>query len=288
MSTKTLLCIGYGYTAKAFAKRLRADGWSVIGTTRDPGKAHDIKDDDALPLVLSKENHEAIKAALGRATAILISSPPGDDGCPALELATQFPKHIKTTSWIGYLSSNGVYGDHDGAWVNEETTPTPTSARGKRRLAAENDWLAFAQTHHLNVKVFRLPGIYGPDRSAIDTVRQGKAKRIVKPGQIFNRMHVEDIATALYNSLTIKTEFTLFNLCDDVPSPPQDVVTYACELFELDPPPLIALEDADMSPMGKSFYRDNKRVRNTRMKEVLGVKLQYPDYKTGLRGILKA
>ena len=191
--------------------------------------------------------------------------------------------------WIGYLSSNGVYGDHDGAFVDETTSPVPSSDRGKRRLAAEQEWQAFAR--HLStprLMIFRLPGIYGPGRSALDSVRSGSARRIVKPGQVFSRMHVDDIARAVIAGMNTQTHHTVFNLCDDVPSPPQDVITHACELLGVSPPPEIALDDADISEMGRSFYADNKRVRNTRMKEVLGVSLLYPDYKAGLAAILKA
>ncbi len=290
MSHKTLLCAGFGYTAKAFARRLTGNGWCVIGTTRDPDKQKSIVDEGVEPLVLSGGQEPDLVGALSKADALLVSAPPGEAACPALAMITPHITHMKTLRWVGYLSSNGVYGDHNGQWVDEDTPPQPTSERGKRRLLAEKAWLEFSKVYNANVIVFRLPGIYGPGRSAIDTVRAGTAKRIVKPGQVFNRMHVDDIALALEKALAKHqqgdTTHQIFNLCDDEPSPPQDVVTYACELLGVEPPPVTPLEETDLSPMGRSFYRDNKRVRNTRMKQSLGAKLQYPDYRVGLDAIL--
>ena len=182
----------------------------------------------------------------------------------------------------------GVYGDHDGAFVDETSDLKPTTDRARARIAAEADWAGLGVAWSLPLIIFRLPGIYGPGRSALETVRAGKARRIVKEGQVFNRMHVDDIAAALAASMENPRIHDLYNLADDEPAPPQDVIEYACTLLDVAPPPLTPLEDADLSDMAKSFYSDNKRVSNARMKEALGVTLQYPTYREGLDALFKA
>ena len=221
--------------------------------------------------------------------AILVSVPPNEKGCPAYHAATDaITKRSESLDWIGYLSSNGVYGDHDGAWVDENTNLSPSSDRARRRIRAEADWASLSVSWSLPLVIFRLPGIYGPGRSAIDTVKSGRARRILKEGQVFNRMHVEDIAAALKASINDPHIHDLYNLSDDEPSPPQDVVAYACKLLGKEAPPLVPLEEAELSEMAKSFYNDNKRVSNKRMKDALEVKLKYPTYREGLDAILKS
>jgi nucleoside-diphosphate-sugar epimerase len=190
--------------------------------------------------------------------------------------------------WVGYLSTNGVYGDHGGALVDENSSLRPTSERARRRIQAEADWASLAAAWELPLFIFRLPGIYGPKRSALDAARAGKARRIDKEGQVFSRMHVDDIAAALCASMTRPRLYGLYNLADDEPAPPQDVVAYACRLLGLEPPPLTPIDKADLSPMSKSFYADNKRVSNKRMKKALGVALRYPTYRDGLDAIFAA
>ena len=188
--------------------------------------------------------------------------------------------------WIGYLSTTGVYGDTGGAWVDETATPAPTGARGRRRLAAENAWLAFGERHGLAVHVFRLAGIYGPGRNALATVRRGAAKRIDKPGHVFSRIHVADIAQVLAASIAKPNPGAIYNVCDDEPAPAADVVAHACALLGVAPPPLTPLDEADLSPMARSFYADNRRVSNARIKNELGVALRFPDYRAGLASLL--
>ena len=286
MPEKKLLCLGYGYTARVFAGRLRSKTWRVAGTTRTAGKAESLKTEGVE--ALKWDSGPVDPAWLDGVSAILISTPPGDAGCPAFAAASEtIAQQAGDLRWIGYLSTNGVYGDHDGAWVDEESDLRATSERAKNRVQAETQWRAFAHHYDLPLIVFRLPGIYGPGRSAIDTVREGKAKRIYKEGQVFSRMHVEDIAAALEASMARPRAFDLYNLADNEPAPPQDVVEYACKLLGVEPPPLIPIEKADLTEMAKSFYTDNKRVSNARMKDALQLALAYPTYREGLEAILQ-
>ncbi len=287
MTGKTLFCFGYGYTAAALAWRLAADGWQITGTTTTQEKARAMNDKGVKVHVWKDGGFDP--AWLDGASAILVSLPPGEKGCPAFHAASEaIIARREAIEWIGYLSTNGVYGDHDGAWVDETSDLLPTSDRARWRIAAEADWAGLAVAWMMPLIVFRLPGIYGPGRSALDKVRAGKAKRIFKEGQVFSRMHVDDIAAALAASMENPRAHDLYNLADDEPAPPQDVVDYACKLLGVDPPPLIPIDEADLSDMAKSFYADNKRVSNARMKEALGVTLKYPTYREGLRAIFEA
>lgn len=285
--THHIFMLGYGYTARALMKRLRADGgWSFAGATRSEEKAAAMRAEGVEARIWGEGGFEP--AWLDDATHILISTPPNEEGCPAFRAASdEIAKRREDIAWIGYLSTNGVYGDHGGAWVNETSALKPTTDRARRRIRAEADWAGLAAAFALPLIIFRLPGIYGPGRSAFDTVRAGKAKRVYKEGQVFSRMHVDDIAAALAASMAKPRLHDLYNLADDEPAPPQDVVEYACKLLGVDPPPLTPLEDADLSDMAKSFYADNKRVSNKRIKEALGVKLQYPTYREGLEAIFE-
>ncbi|MEL6369898.1 MAG: SDR family oxidoreductase [Pseudomonadota bacterium] len=281
-----LLCLGYGYTAAALARRLEPQGWTITGTTRSHDKAEKLKQVGINPIIWGGETLG--QEAFSEASAVLISTGPDKDGCPAYRAAREAVIAARENlKWIGYLSSNGVYGDHDGAWVDEDSLLKPTTNRGKARVRAEADWAAFGVEFDLPIVIFRLPGIYGPGRSALDSVRAGTAKRIYKEGQVFSRAHVDDIASALHASLNNPSAGDLFNIADDLPAPPQDVTEYACQLLGVDAPPLIPIEDAELSEMGRSFYSESKRVSNARMKEALGLKLTYPDYKAGLDAILK-
>ncbi|MEM8771718.1 MAG: SDR family oxidoreductase [Pseudomonadota bacterium] len=286
---KRLLCFGYGYTARTLVNRLKPDAaWRFVGTTRSHDKAAEIAADGVSPIIWDGGAFPADE--FDGVTHILVSAPPGPDGCPALaatgSLIAERASHI---AWIGYLSTNGVYGDHGGAWVDEETPAGPTTERSRRRVAAENAWRALADQAGLSLIIFRLPGIYGPGRSALDTVRDGRAKRIFKEGQVFSRMHVDDIAAALESSIgNPQHAYDLFNLADDEPAPPQDVIEYACNLLGVKPPPLITLDQAGLSDMGRSFYADNKRISNKRMKDTLLPNLTYPTFREGLKAILSA
>ncbi len=185
--------------------------------------------------------------------------------------------------WVGYLSTTGVYGDHGGGWVDEDTPLTPGTRRGAMRLAAEDAWRAIPD---LPLHIFRLAGIYGPGRGPFAKVRAGTARRIVKPGQVFSRIHVEDIAQVIEASLRQPDPGAVYNLCDDDPAPPQDVILHAAELLGVTPPPEEPFESAEMGAMARSFYAESKRVSNRRIKEELGVRLYYPDYRAGLAALL--
>ncbi len=282
MREQRILFLGYGFVAKALARRLGARGWRRAATFRRADQMVEIAADGAEPVEWMSGGVAA--GAFDGVDAILVSTPPGEGGCPALAAAraalTKAP-----ALWIGYLSTNGVYGDHGGGWIDEESPLLATSPRGRARINAENDWRAFADDYGHRLAIFRLPGIYGPGRSALDQVRSGRAQRIFKEGQVFSRMHVEDIAAAVEASLDQPEAGALFNLADDEPAPPQDVIDYACRLLGVPSPPLIPFEAAQLSDMARTFYADNKRVSNARMKRALGVGLRHPTYREGLHAI---
>lgn len=284
---KKLFCLGFGYCANALARRLAPQGWTILGTTRSAEKASAMRaaGHDAVPVSNGKLPRETFKDV----SAVLVSAPPGPEGCPALITAeTSIRASARDIRWIGYLSTNGVYGDYAGAWVDETSALKATRPRGLKRIEAERRWREFGASINVPTIIFRLPGIYGPGRSAIETVRSGVAKRIYKEGQVFSRMHVDDIAAALAASIAINNPHDVYNLADDEPAPPQDVIEYACNLLGVEPLPLTPIEEAAMSEMALSFYADNKRVSNKRMKESLNFTLRYPTYREGLRAILQA
>ncbi len=283
MREQRILFLGYGFVARALARRLAARGRALAATFRRAEQRAEIAADGAEPAAWTGGDLSA--GAFEGVDAILVSTPPGEGGCPALA-ATRAAMTKASPLWIGYLSTNGVYGDHRGAEVDETSPLLATSPRGRARIAAENAWRAFAEEKGHRLVIFRLPGIYGPGRSAIDQVRSGRAQRIYKAGQVFSRMHVEDIAAAVAASLDRPEAGALFNLADDEPAPPQDVIEYACRLLDVPSPPLIPIEDAQLSEMARSFYADNKRVSNALMKRALGVSLLYPTYREGLSAIL--
>jgi len=277
----TLVCIGLGYTAQVFASRVATQGWRVVGTAKTAEGAARIETlgYEAIPFD-GTAPRDALRKVLDTATHVLISAPPDAAGDPFLRHhAGDLPI---TLSWIGYLSTVGVYGDHSGAWVDETTTPRPTSSRSIWRLAAEQAWLDFAARTGIRIEIFRLAGIYGPGRGPLESVRNGTARAIVKPGQVFNRIHVEDIANVLAATIAQPAIHSIYNVTDDEPAPPQDVLRYAASLLELPPPPTVDFATADLTPMARSFYSECKRVSNARMKQALGVSLSFPTYRDGL------
>jgi nucleoside-diphosphate-sugar epimerase len=285
---RRLFCFGLGYSARALAERLRAQGWQIAGTTRSRDSAAALSAAGFESTVFDRDRPLAdARAALAGATHVLSSVPPDAAGDPVLD---HHRRDIVAAglSWVGYLSTTGVYGDRDGGWVDETSALTPTGPRGQRRVAAEAAWQALAASHGVPVHVFRLAGIYGPGRNAVVSVRAGTAQRIDKPGQVFSRIHVADIVAVLEASMARPNPGAVYNVCDDDPAPPAEVVAYACALLRCAAPPLVPYADAALSEMARSFYRDNKRVRNRRIKEELGIRLAYPDYKTGLRALLEA
>lgn len=283
----TLFCFGIGYSAGVLARQLLADGWRVAGTARTEEQAVRLR--GAGIAALPFERGRPLPAgALAGVTHLLSSVPPDDQGDPVLDVHAADIASVEGLRWVGYLSTTGVYGDWRGAWVDETSPLRPSLDRSWRRVYAETGWMDLWRHHGLPVHLFRLAGIYGPGRSAIDNVRQGKAQRIVKRGQVFSRIHVEDLAAVLRASMAKPDPGAIYNVCDDDAAPPQTVVAYACELLGVEPPPEVAYETAQLSAMARSFYVDNKRVRNDRIKEELGVKFKYPTYREGLRAILAA
>lgn len=286
MSENKLVCFGLGYSAQVFVRRLMAKGWEAVGTTRSESTAQTLRADGFNAILYSGEQRsDAVGAELADATHILLSIAPGADGDPVLVHYADDLAQAPQLEWIGYLSTVGVYGDHGGAWVDEKTTLNPKSERSVQRVAAEKAWLEFGERAGKPVHVFRLSGIYGPGRGPFENVRSGKGRRIVKPGQVFNRIHVEDIANALEASIARPRAGAIYNVTDDEPAPPQDVVTYACELLGREPPPEVAFDDADLTPMGRSFYGENKRVSNALIKDELGMEFSFPTYRQGLEAL---
>ncbi len=278
-----LVCFGLGYSARVFGQRRLRDGWKVTGTTRSPERAAALREDGFEAAVFSGEApSEDIRESLRDATHLLLSIAPGSDGDPALNHHRSDIAEAPNLAWIGYLSTVGVYGNHDGAWVDEETPVRPTSERSIRRVAAEKAWFEFGTEIGKCVQLFRIAGIYGPGRGPLENMRRGKSRRIIKPGQVFNRIHVEDIANILDASVANPRAGAIYNMSDNEPAPPQDVIAYAAKMLGIAPPPEIPFEDADMTPMGRSFYGENKRVSNDRIKTELGVELSYPTYREGI------
>lgn len=288
--TARLFCFGVGYTAQALGRRLAAAGWSVAGTARTPETR------DALLAAGWQDIHlfdrdrpiNNPEAALSGVTHLLSSVPPDAGGDPVLDCHATEIARIAGLRWAGYLSTTGVYGDRQGGEVDERSVRDPASERGRRRVAAEDAWLSLWRGKGVPVHIFRLAGIYGPGRNALETVRQGRARRIRKPGQVFGRIHVDDIVATLMASIARPDAGAAYNLADDEPAPPDEVIAYACELLGVEPPPLEDYDDAkeSMSAMAQSFYGESKRVSNRRIKEELGVELVWPSYREGLRGLL--
>lgn len=270
-----LLSFGHGYSAQGLVPLL--EGWRVVGTSRSGGK----REQDGVESVVWPGSD--MGAYLDQATHLLISAGPDADGDPVLaKLRNEIAK--REFAWVGYLSTTGVYGDHQGGWVDESTALTPSTRRGKSRVAAEAAWQAMGLPLH----IFRLAGIYGPWRGPFAKVRAGTARRVIKPGQVFSRIHVDDIAQVLAASIARPNPGAVYNLCDDEAAPPEDVIGYAAELLGVPVPEAVDFDAAEMTPMARSFYAESKRVRNNRIKEELGVVLKYPDYRVGLRALLDA
>lgn len=281
-----LICFGLGYCAAELGRRLLPQGWTVAGTTAHPEKMHGLADQGFQPFLFAGDTAPAdVAGAVKAATHVLLSIPPDAKSDPAL---AQFGDEIAgspSVRWIGYFSTVGVYGDANGGWVDETTEPRPGTERGQRRLKAENGWIDLARRSGKTLVIYRLPGIYGPGRSAIDQLKAGTARRIFKPGQLTNRAHVDDIATAVEASMDLAPGVHIFNVVDDLPAPPQDVIAYGAELLGVPCPPATDPADAALSPTARSFYIENKKVSNARMKAELGVKLAYPTYVEGLKAI---
>jgi nucleoside-diphosphate-sugar epimerase len=283
-----LFCFGLGYSALVLARRLRRRGWAIAGTCRSEAKRATLARDGIEAHLFDRDRPLAdCGTALAGATHLLSSVPPDAAGDPVIDHHGGDIAAIgRLLAWSGYLSTTGVYGDRDGGWVDETAPLRPTGERGRRRSAAETEWLDLWRRDGVPVHLFRLAAIYGPGRSALDQVRAGTARRIDKPGQVFSRIHVEDIASVLEASMARPNPGRAYNVCDDDPAPPQDIVAFACALLGVAPPPLVPFAEGGLSPMARSFYDDNKRVANSRIKQELGVRLCYPSYAAGLRALL--
>jgi nucleoside-diphosphate-sugar epimerase len=282
-----LFAFGLGYSAQALAQRLAAKGWQVAGTARDEANIARLSPQGYQVAHFAGEpgNRDVTKLLLGT-THLVHSIPPGPDGDAVLAHYCNEIAGLSSLEWVGYLSTVGVYGDQKGLWVDERTNPKPNSERTEARVEAERAWLRFGEETGVLVQVFRLAGIYGPGRSVFDKLSAGTARRIKKDGQVFSRIHVEDIANVLEASIAHSNAGAIYNVADDEPAAPDEVVAYAAKLIGVQPPPEIAFEDADLSPMARSFYEGSRRISNARIKSELGVELRYPTYREGLASLL--
>lgn len=284
----SLFVFGLGYSAKALGRQLMTKGWRVAGTSRriDGCAALDREGFSAFLFGRDIPLSSSARAVLNQATHLLISIPPDLEGDVVLDQERETLRQLRSVSWIGYLSTTGVYGDWQGAEVTEQSERRPSSDRARRRVAAEDAWLDLFHRHQLPVHLFRLAGIYGPQRSVLDDVRAGTAQRIDKPGHRFSRIHVDDIAQILFASMAQPDPGAIYNLCDDEPAEPAAVVAEACALLGAPLPPLVPFAQARLSEMGRSFWRDHKRASNAKIKRDLHIKLLCPTYREGLRSIL--
>jgi len=281
-----LFCFGLGFSAEALARRLAAKGWSIAGTARDHANIQRLRGEGYEVVRFAGEPGNAeLVAPLAGTTHLLHSIPPGDEGDPVLSHYRNQIANLLTLEWIGYLSTVGVYGNHSGAEVDETTAPHPANNRTKARVVAESGWLTFGKEIGRPTQIFRLAGIYGPGRSALDKLKAGTARRIVRPGQVFNRIHVEDIASVLGASIARPRAGAIYNVADDEPAPPEDVIAYGAELLGVEPPPEVPFEQAELTPMARSFYGDSRRISNALIKSELGVRLAYPNYREGLKAL---
>jgi len=289
---KKLFCFGYGYTAQMLAQTLldtEPGQWTICGTTRDITKLRALKA-KGIQMFLFDDDHPLDDPfmALDGVTHLLLSIPPSDNGDPVFNNHAEDLVRNETLQWVGLLSTTGVYGDREGGTVDEESELRPVNKRGSRRALAEAQWNSVYSSYRMPIHTFRLAGIYGPGRSALDAVRAGNSRRIDKPGHAFNRIHVDDIVQVLIASMHKPHAGRAYNVSDDRPSPSHEVIARACELLDMPITPLIPFDSVDQAPMARSFYLDNKRVSNQRIKDELGVILKYPDFVSGLAACLAA
>jgi nucleoside-diphosphate-sugar epimerase len=287
-SVSRLFAFGLGFSAQALAERLAANGWQIAGTARDVGKIGQLTSRGyEIGQFSGEAGNAALPAALQGTTHLLHSIPPGPEADPVLAHYREEIAKLRSIEWIGYLSTVGVYGDQGGRWIDETTRTNPNTARTEARVEAEQAWLDFSEEIGVPVQVFRLAGIYGPGRSVFDKLREGTARRVKKDGQVFSRIHVEDIANVLQASIARPRAGAIYNVADDEPAAPSEVVAYAAKLIGIEPPPEVAFAEADLTPMARTFYEGSRRIKNTRIKSELGVKLCYPTYREGLASLLR-
>ena len=289
-ATNRLFCFGLGYTGIALGRALLAQGWSVVGTCRSE-EHRDAARAAGMEAVVFERTRPLRQAAriFGAATHVLSTIPPDEFGDPVLDAHVgDLAAAARSLTWAGYLSTTGVYGDRGGDWVDESAELKPVNERGHRRVRAESAWFQLRIGAQLPLHVFRVAGIYGPGRNALEQVRTGAAHRIDKPGQVFSRIHIDDLVAALCASMARPAPGTTYNVCDNDPAAPADVTAFAAQLLGVPAPPLVAIERANLSELARSFYDENKRVRNDRMTRDLGVTLKYPSYREGLTALAKA
>ncbi len=279
-----LLCFGFGFSAATLAAMLDQKSWRVTGTSRS---------DEGVAAIAAQGfgaiRFDGLNSIPDDVTHIVSSVPPDVSGDPVLQaFGDDLASRAGQFKWVGYLSTTGVYGDHAGGWVDEQSPLAPTTDRGHRRLLAETQWLYLQRDHGLPVHLFRLAGIYGPGRNQLESAKQGSARRIIKPGQVFSRIHVADIAGILLASMVRPHPGCAYNVADDYPAPPQDVVAFACELLGIPVPPDENFDGAILTPMARSFYAESKRVSNRRVKDELGYRFKYRDYRVGLRELFNS
>ncbi|MFN0265302.1 SDR family oxidoreductase [Tepidamorphus sp. 3E244] len=282
-----IFCFGLGYSAQAFVRIVLHNKGHVAGTVRGADKAAHLRDEGIeTALFDGTAPGEGIADMLKACEGVLVSIAPGEDGDPVLahhrdDIIAANPKCVI------YLSTIGVYGNHDGDWVDEETPISPQSQRSIARANAENEWIAFGAMTGIDVMIFRLAGIYGPGRGPVEKIRDGSSRRIVKPGQVFNRIHVADIARAVHAGFA-RPRTAVFNIVDDEPAPPQDVIEYAAHLMGVEMPPEVDFDEADLSPMARSFYSENKRVSGKKAQRMLPFGLKYETYREGIRALVES
>ena len=277
--SRRLFLIGPGYSASRLAERcLEEGGWTVIGTARSEEKADGLRQMGIAPVLI--DDADGLRRA-GENAHWVISTPPGDEGCPGHALCGAYAPEAAS---VTYLSTTGVYGDLDGGWAFEWLPVSPGSRRGERRVLAERQWLDARP----DVRLVRLPGIYGPGRSQLDRLQSGKDEQIIKPGQVFSRIHLDDLASGLHALIEHPHLKGPFNLCDDEPAPPQDVMDYAARLLGMERPERVSIDEADVSEMARSFYSECKRVPNAKLKAATGWRPTYPTYREGLSAIFEA
>ena len=287
---KKLFCFGFGYVAQHLAKKLKADdpSWEICGTTTDLEKLSKMRESGIKAYLYSDDKpFNDPLFILKDVTHILISTPPNKQGDIVFQSHARDILQIDTIQWVGYCSSVSVYGNRDGEWVDESAEIRPTSERGSKRARGESAWLKMRRIAGVPINVFRLSGIYGPKRSALDTVRAGNPRRIDKGGHAFNRIHVDDIVQVMIASMSQPHPGDIYNLADNDPAPSHELITYACQLLGKAPPPMVKYEDIDMAPIARSFYKDNKRVSNQKIKDKLKIILKHGDYRSGLDTIFE-
>jgi len=280
-----LFCFGYGYVCDYLTNALRQEGnWDIAGTTRDNEKRRFLRAERKVEAYLFDYEKPLADPLyfLKDVTHLLISTPPADAGDPSFLMHGIDITKLENLKWVGYLSTIGVYGDRNGEWVDEESEIRPSSKRGSRRAKSEAQWMSLFRDMGVPVHIFRLAGIYGPGRSALDTVKTGAARRVDKPGHAFNRIYINDLVKILKASIDNPNAGNIYNVADDRATPSHEVIEYACNLLDIEVPPLQSFSQADLAPIARSFYKDNKRVHNDKIKQDLGVSLDYPDYKSGL------